>query len=149
MGVGSHVGGQLLLLKGNTDSDLAIGLLNGCRLVGFPQRLIELQVGIEVQKIKKMVIGLFHGSCFYLISINSRYSYQFSKISIILATRKMDETEFIVVSASFLFIFCLEGLVGWAGGRLAWCGERVETRVVAWDDVVREANVFKFFLIFL
>lgn len=124
MGIGSHVGGQLLLLKGNTDSDLAIGLLNGCRLVGFPQRLIELQVGIEVQKIKKMVIGLFHGSCFYLISINSRYSYQFSKISIILATRKMDETEFIVVSASFLFIFCWGGLLGvfWGEWTLGGCG---------------------------
>ncbi|MBE6177541.1 MAG: hypothetical protein E7149_03435 [Rikenellaceae bacterium] len=60
----------------------------------------------------------------------------------------MDETEFIVVSASFLFVFCLEGFVGWAGGRLVWCGERVEARVVAWDDVVREANVFKFFFDF-
>ena len=58
--VGCHVGRLELLLEGHRNMNVALDGLDRGGFVGFPKGLVTLQVGVEVQEIKKVVIGLFH-----------------------------------------------------------------------------------------
>ena len=60
LGIGSHIGSQKLFLEGNSNVNIAVYSLYRRGFIGFPERFVDLQIGIEIQKIEKMIIRLFH-----------------------------------------------------------------------------------------